>query len=290
MAEADSTCATSRCATCRLTKPAEQFHKSSHHKNGLSSRCRECQSAYNAAYRERQKLSPTRVSHSERAAAKAAAPDRLCPKCGVRKDRSAFGSDPSRKDGLRVWCRECHGQETSEWRANNPDRQRELVKRWAKKNPDRVAAKTRRHLEKHPGIGAMYAAQWRERNIDRARELARKHNRKRLSTVSGRLNCRVGNAVRACLGGLKGWRPTFSLLPYTSDELRLHIERQFHGRMDWPAFMRGEIHIDHIVPLASFKISGPDCDEFKRAWAITNLRPMWSKDNLRKSAKRLFLI
>ena len=47
----------------------------------------------------------------------------------------------------------------------------------------------------------------------------------------------------------------------------------------------GEWHIDHIVPLASFVIAGPDDPELRRAWALTNLRPLWAKDNMRKGAK-----
>lgn len=290
MAEADSTCATSRCATCRLTKPAEQFHKSSHHKNGLSSRCRECQSAYNAAYRERQKIAPTRTSHAERAATKAAAPDRLCPKCGVRKLKSEFGKDPRRKDGLRPWCKRCHNDATADWRRRNPDRQKELVRDWGRRNPDKLAEKRARYESRNPGIAARRMAEWRARNLEKARENGRRMNKRRRSTLHGRLNCRVGNALRLCLSGSKYGLASFRLLPYSIDDLSRHIERQFYGGMDWDAFMRGEIHIDHIVPLSSFRITGPKCEDFKRAWALTNLRPLWAKENLRKSAKRLFLI
>ncbi len=75
---------------------------------------------------------------------------------------------------------------------------------------------------------------------------------------------------------------------YTTKELRDHLERQFTKGMSWQKFRDGEIHIDHIVPLSSFDLHVPD--ELRRAWAITNLRPLWARDNLEKSAKCLFLV
>lgn len=75
---------------------------------------------------------------------------------------------------------------------------------------------------------------------------------------------------------------------YTTKELRDHLERQFTRGMSWQKFRDGDIHIDHIVPLSSFDLHDPE--ELRRAWAITNLRPLWAKDNLQKSAKCLFLV
>jgi len=83
----------------------------------------------------------------------------------------------------------------------------------------------------------------------------------------------------------RSWR---DLVPYSLDDLMRHIERQFLGGMSWDN--RGEWHIDHIVPVASFTFSSPDDAEFKAAWALTSLRPMWARENQRKSAKRTHLI
>lgn len=85
----------------------------------------------------------------------------------------------------------------------------------------------------------------------------------------------------------KSWK---DLLPYTLEELREHLEKQFTRGMSWQRFLDGEIHIDHIVPLSDFKIAGPFCPEFRAAWALGNLRPTWAKENLSKSNKRIFLV
>lgn len=75
---------------------------------------------------------------------------------------------------------------------------------------------------------------------------------------------------------------------YSTADLKRHLERQFTKGMTWQAFCEGRIHIDHIVPLSSFDLSNPD--ELKAAWALTNLRPLWGKDNLCKAASRVHLI
>src|SRR3546814_16139410 len=48
---------------------------------------------------------------------------------------------------------------------------------------------------------------------------------------------------------------------------------------------RGEWHIDHIRPLCSFEFKSPDDPQFREAWALTNLRPLWARDNPRKGGR-----
>lgn len=45
-------------------------------------------------------------------------------------------------------------------------------------------------------------------------------------------------------------------------------------------------HIDHIVPLATAKTE----QDVIALNHVSNLRPMWSKENLSKGDKRLFLV
>lgn len=62
-----------------------------------------------------------------------------------------------------------------------------------------------------------------------------------------------------------------------------HLERQFLPGMTWEN--RGEWHIDHIRPLCSFQFQTPDCPQFREAWALTNLQPLWAQDNLKKGGR-----
>ena len=99
---------------------------------------------------------------------------------------------------------------------------------------------------------------------------------------------KMGDLIRGALnrGGASTKFEDFA--GYSTGQLKAHLEAQFTKGMDWEKFREGKIHIDHIVPVSSFDLSNPD--ELKSAWAITNLRPLWARDNLIKSSKRIYLI
>jgi hypothetical protein len=92
----------------------------------------------------------------------------------------------------------------------------------------------------------------------------------------------VAMAIRDAAKGKQRAVPLLASLGYTPGQLRTHIERQFKGRMSWQAFSQGKIHIDHIRPLSSFDLS--DEDQFRDAFGLHNMRPMWARDNIAKGA------
>ncbi len=75
------------------------------------------------------------------------------------------------------------------------------------------------------------------------------------------------------------------LLDFSIEELRAHLEKLFLPGMNWSNHSRNGWHIDHIIPLAAHNYETPDDIDFKRAWALSNLRPLWAKENISKGAK-----
>lgn len=98
----------------------------------------------------------------------------------------------------------------------------------------------------------------------------------------------IANTIRSAIkGGTKS--PTVErLFGYSISQLKAHIEKQFTGKMSWPAFMRGDIHIDHIVPQSAFNLL--DESEYKSCWSLSNLQPLWKKHNLKKGGKIIYII
>ncbi len=70
---------------------------------------------------------------------------------------------------------------------------------------------------------------------------------------------------------------------YEVADLMDHVERLFRDGMSWDNW--GEWHIDHIRPRASFGIRSLGDEAFRECWALSNLQPLWAKDNIRKGAK-----
>ncbi len=128
-----------------------------------------------------------------------------------------------------------------------------------------------------------YKRRWLDDNRHLEREYQKRCRRKRKQDPAFTINERMSASVRQSLIlGKQGWRWE-SLVGYTLADLMAHLEAQFLPGMSWEN--RGEWHIDHIRPLCSFDFQTPDDPQFREAWALTNLQPLWAVDNLRKGGR-----
>jgi hypothetical protein len=135
----------------------------------------------------------------------------------------------------------------------------------------------------HPSSQKVWDA-WQEWMAERQSEQTAKLRKERLRAAPWRkVHARIAKQINGFLSGERTRRTAIEMLGYTPEELIRHLERQFLPGMGW--HNRAEWHIDHIVPLVSFKLH-----EVKAAWALSNLRPLWVKENLSKSGKRVFLL
>jgi len=85
--------------------------------------------------------------------------------------------------------------------------------------------------------------------------------------------------------GCRQRTPKFSkrmvaLLGYDCAAFRERIEDTFTAGMSWDLFLKGDIHIDHEIPLASY--DPLDVDQVRMAWSLSNVRAAWPEDNLAK--------
>lgn len=201
-----------------------------------------------------------------------------CTRCSEFLGLDAFYSNVRRAGGLASWCKSCEKAARSAYHWKNREQilGRKMDRRLAAGEPGK-AARNESARARHRADIERYRARWR---LDA--------KRRREGNPSTKLKDRVSRRLRLCLSTGKGGKSSESLLGYTIAELRTHLERQFLKGMSWENI--GKWHIDHIVPLSSFTITGPDDPELRRAWALPNLRPLWALDNMRKSARRETLL
>lgn len=109
-----------------------------------------------------------------------------------------------------------------------------------------------------------------------------------MANPSKRLRARIGNQIWWALHGRKGGRSWEKLVGYSLAELMVHLERQFSKGMTWTNY--GAWHIDHIMPVVSFRFKDAHDPEFRACFALSNLRPLWATENIAKGAKILALI
>lgn len=57
--------------------------------------------------------------------------------------------------------------------------------------------------------------------------------------------------------------------------------------MTWENYGRGKgkWHIDHVVPCSAFDLTKPA--EVRKCFALSNLQPMWGRQNIQKSDKTM---
>jgi hypothetical protein len=133
-----------------------------------------------------------------------------------------------------------------------------------------------------------YSQQWNKDNREHVNKYKRDYERKRRAEdPKYRLGIRTRTAVWQLLKerNINKTNKTFILLGYTIEELMSHLEKQFTEGMTWENY--GEWHVDHKKPMTLFEFTSTDDDGFKECWSLTNLQPLWKKDNLSKGVRYL---
>jgi hypothetical protein len=224
---------------------------------------------------------------------------KTCSKCGIEKDVSCFQKNNHNTDRLRGWCRICgrkyvdeHIEEKRKYEREHQDKRREYVKIAARKY--RQSEKYKLNLEKNKERNKQYQTEYRK--TDKFRESQRKsrfknkgkykknnelrreqdyeryHNDLNYNIVR-KLRTRFYNAVRR-----NSKRSSIlNLVGCSIEELKIYIESLFKDGMSWDLYFKGEIHIDHIIPIATFDMT--DYEEQKKCFHWSNLQPLWGKEN-----------
>lgn len=186
-----------------------------------------------------------------------------------------------------AYCKDCKRRIAAEYYANNREKcklsNKKSLAKALEKNPDVIRDKIRRWREKNPD----YDTKWRLKVIDRERERTREYAARKRSDnprakIDNSMSCGVrGSLVRGTKRGQK-WE---KLVGYTTSDLMEHLERQFLPGMTWENYGRGGWHVDHVIPKSVFNYTDPTHIDFKKAWALSNLQPLWESDNLSKQDK-----
>lgn len=293
MATEDSIPTHRDCTKCRESKLLTEFTKAERGKYGRASRCRTCAAEYARANKDRiNELSlaryhrlqaPKRVKKAEEREAWISVETKCCASCQIVKSKHDFGARKSSRDGKHVYCKACVNAKNKLIRDENPERAAGWSKKWVAKNKDKADAKRRRWLEANPGRQAVLAKRWRTENKERFQRFMARY----LAQPKVRVHRTIRERLRTWLRSGRG--RTMDALDYSFEDLVRHLELQFLPGMTWDNY-GSKWHIDHIVPLAHFDVKDINDLGVKQAWALSNLRPLWAEDNLKKHAKRIFLI
>jgi hypothetical protein len=206
---------------------------------------------------------------------------KICSKCGELKILDDFGIEKRVVDGRSARCKLCEGKKGEEWRKRNRKRVNSLARKRYTANPTKRRAESMKYQADHPEVRKA----WVKANPDKIKSYWKKSNTKRTSTAKGKLNKNISCGInKSVIRGSKAGRPWESLVGYTIDQLKAHLEKLFKPGMTWDNY--GTVwQIDHKIPVAVFNFGRPDDIDFRICWSLKNLQPLESKENRKKSSK-----
>ena len=181
----------------------------------------------------------------------------ICKRCDNDKDLEDFHKKKSSKTGYQIYCKTCS---------------KNMVKKHYESNIDKVIERKRiyRSTEDYKVNSKIY-----ERGYYEKRKELRKNN------INLRISMSIRDILRRCLKyiGKNKEQKTYELLGYNNLKLKQRLECQFKDGMSWDNY--GKWHIDHKKPISKFN-KGTD---LKIINSLSNLQPLWAKDNLSKGNK-----
>lgn len=236
---------------------------------------------------------------------------KVCTKCGVEKSLPDFTP-------RKCWCRECVKSYNRIYRSQNKSKLAEQQrtnraakkdyystywkKRWSTKRSSIQIVNKAWRLRNRDQISAYMKKRW-ETKKDIIRDYKRNHrqlNRVKLRTYffnyrhaspQRMLEHSISNLVRQSLVSGKGGKSWETLVGYTIQDLRVHLESLFTEGMAWDNYGASSGHvrwwtIDHKKPRSHFSYLSPEDPQFKECWGLPNLQPMWFNENFSKCNRR----
>lgn len=225
-----------------------------------------------------------------------------CSKCKSDKEFSEFYKSKRHKDNCYPSCKQCETDRTLKYYENNRERQLEKKKEYYLENHELMLEKKRKYdIENREEVNRKAKERY-HKNIEYARNYYKENKEEMLRKNKEWIKNNKERHRELCNKAMKlfaeknphvlSWRRllyrtlytfdikktgrTVELLGYSPDELKSHMESLFEDGMSWSN--HGEWHIDHIFPLSKFNKETPICE----VNSLSNLKPMWAIDNLRK--------
>lgn len=190
-----------------------------------------------------------------------------------------------------------------EYRKNNKDKIKEQKKIEYIKNKENYSKKAKIYRETNKEEINKQRKKYRDDNKIKIKESDKKYKKnKLLSDPCFKLKRAISSSIYHALksnGFSKARQSSFQFLPYTKEELKIHLENLFEAWMNWDNWglynsktwddndpSTWKWNLDHIVPHSTFNYDSMEHPEFKECWDLSNLRPYSAKQNLLDGVNR----
>lgn len=207
-----------------------------------------------------------------------------CTKCNNEKESDLFPKSSRSKTGHLTICKECINAHNKQYRDGNKDMLLLSRKKLYQKNIEKMRSEKRDYYKKHKKDKAEYDILYREKHKKKIKDYKKNWEKeKAIQDPIFKIKRNLRRRVHHALKDNKKVDNTFELIGCTPAFFKNYIESLFLDGMTWDNYGFHGWHIDHIIPCYSFDLSKKE--EQLKCFHYTNQRPLWAKDNLKRSKK-----
>lgn len=223
-----------------------------------------------------------------------------CSKCKIYLEVFKFSKRKYAKDGLKSICKDC----VKKHRLENLEHYNKIDKKSRLKNKEKRNIKSKKYYLDNKNSKKEYDRIYYLKNKEKKLNNNIKNIKiRKLKDNSFKLRCTISSTINKYLkknNSCKNKKSCLKYLNFTIKELKEHIEFLFEPWMTWEN--RGiykvnewddndkstwKWQLDHIIPQSDLPYTSMDDENFKKCWALSNLRPYSAKQNLLDGINRV---
>ena len=217
---------------------------------------------------------------------------KICSRCRLEKEINNFYFHKDR-GSFRAECKACTNESVKRYNNKNKEKIKQDKKKYGAVHKEELKSKHKIYYENNKETIFQ-----RHKMYDEVHKEERKiyHNdyrkQKRQNDPVFRLRCLVSCAVCYLLKkqDSKKDNPTWEKLFYSPEQLKEHLEKLWEPWMSWENHGKSDLNkrtwqIDHIVPQSLLLYDSLDHPNFQKCWALENLRPLETQENMKKGNK-----
>ncbi len=220
---------------------------------------------------------------------------KICTKCGIEKKDDKFYFRNKSKGTRHSECIMCFKDRANLFYEENSEQVIEVVKLYRLNNTDKINQNKKEYYKENKDRIKVYQI---ENKVEIQKSQNEQRKKRREDDPSFRLRTYVSNSIRDVLKGRKDGS-SWKNLPYSAKELKDRLEKQFESWMTWDNHGKYDPktwndndqatwtwQIDHIIPQSDLPYISMEDDNFKKCWALENLRPLSAKQNIVEGSNR----
>lgn len=230
---------------------------------------------------------------------------KVCIKCGIEKDTDNddfyFIKKTHKYDNT---CRKCNKEYQENYRKENEETLLSDKKVYYQNNRTDIRVKQKQHRRQNISVYKTRDKNYYDNNRDTiiSKKQVYKKKRRKIDPVFN-LRSTISRAIALMISsqeGTKYRKSCLKYLDYSIRKLKDHLEKQFEPWMNWDnhgTYISNQWNdsdpftwtwqLDHIVPQSDLPYASMEDENFKKCWALSNLRPLNAKKNHSDGVNRI---